>query len=67
MVFSAKTSGSDGWKAVISAISTLVEEATFESTVQGISFRGMDPSHVALIDISWPNSAFEKYECDSEI
>ena len=67
LVFSAKTSGSEEWKAVISAISTLVEEATFEATVEGISFRGMDPSHVALIDISWPNTAFEKYECDGDI
>src|SRR5436853_6265842 len=25
----------------------------------------MDPSHIALIDIHWPNHAFEKYECDS--
>ena len=65
--FSAKTTGSDEWKAVISAVSTLVEEATFEATIEGISFRGMDPSHVALIDISWPNSAFEKYDCDSDI
>ncbi|KAG2473809.1 MAG: hypothetical protein NPMRth3_5260002, partial [Nitrosopumilales archaeon] len=29
LVFSAKTSGSDDLKAIISAISTLVEEATF--------------------------------------
>ena len=67
LFFSAKTSGSDEWKAVISAVSTLVEEATFEATVEGISFRGMDPSHVALIDINWPNSAFEKFDCDSDI
>ena len=67
MTFSAKTSGSDDLKAIISAISTLVEEATFVATSEGITFRGMDPSHVALIDISWPNSAFEKYECDSDI
>lgn len=67
MVFSAKTNGSDDLKAIISAISTLVEEATFVSNAEGITFRGMDPSHVALIDISWPNSAFEKYECDSDI
>jgi len=66
-VFSAKTSGSDDLKAIISAISTLVEEATFVANAEGITFRGMDPSHVALIDISWPNSAFEKYECDSDI
>jgi len=67
LVFSAKTSGSDDLKAIISAISTLVEEATFVATAEGITFRGMDPSHVALIDISWPNSAFEKYECDNDI
>lgn len=67
MTFSAKTSGSDDLKAIISAISTLVEEATFVATAEGITFRGMDPSHVALIDISWPNSAFEKFECDSDI
>jgi proliferating cell nuclear antigen len=65
--FSAKTNTSNEWKAIISAISTLVEEATFEATVEGVSFRGMDPSHVALIDISWPNSAFEKYSCDGDI
>ncbi len=67
MTFEAKTSGSDDLKAIISAISTLVEEATFVATTEGITFRGMDPSHVALIDISWPNSAFEKYECDADI
>ena len=67
MVFTTKTSGSDDLKAIISAISTLVEEATFVATSEGITFRGMDPSHVALIDISWPNSAFEMYECDSDI
>ena len=67
LVFSAKTTGSEEWKAVISAVSTLVEEATFEATVEGISFRGMDPSHVALIDIKWPNTAFEKYDCDADI
>jgi len=67
LTFGAKTSGSDDLKAIISAISTLDEEATFVANSEGITFRGMDPSHVALIDISWPNSAFEKYECDDEV
>ncbi|NWG09242.1 MAG: proliferating cell nuclear antigen (pcna) [Nitrososphaerales archaeon] len=64
MVFLAKTSTSGEWKAVSSAISTLVEEATFEASLEGITFRAMDPSHVALVDLLWPKSAFEKYECD---
>lgn len=67
MVFVAKMEGSDDLKAIISAISTLVDEATFVASTEGITFRGMDPSHVALIDISWPNSAFAAYECDSDI
>lgn len=67
MVFEATTSGSDDLKAIISAISTIVEEATFVASSEGITFRGMDPSHVALIDILWPNTAFEKFECDSDV
>ena len=67
LMFSAKTKSPDQWKVITSAISTLVDEATFEATTEGISFRGMDPSHVALIDIFWPNSAFDSYKCDSEL
>ncbi len=67
MVFVAKTKSPDEWRAVTSAISTLVDEATFEASVEGISFRGMDPSHVALIDIHWPNSAFDEYDCDEVV
>ncbi len=63
----AKSVGPEGWKAIANAISTLLEEATFEATSEGLSFRGMDPSHIALVDIQWPNSAFEQYECNGEI
>ncbi len=63
-LFFAKTSSSQEWKAVASAVKTLVEEATFEATGESMTFRAMDPSHVALVDLSWPNTAFEKYECD---
>ncbi len=63
-MFFAKTASSQEWKAVASAVKTLVEEATFEATGESMTFRAMDPSHVALVDLSWPNTAFEKYECD---
>jgi proliferating cell nuclear antigen len=65
-LFFAKTATSTEWKAVSSAIKTLVEEATFEANTESLSFRAMDPSHVALVDLYWPNSAFEKYECDKQ-
>ncbi len=47
-----------------SAIKTLVEEATFEATSENLIFRAMDPSHIALVDLQWPNTAFERYEVD---
>ena len=36
MVLSAKISGSDDLKAIISAISTVVEEATFVANSEGL-------------------------------
>lgn len=63
-MFLAKSAASTEWKAVAAAIKTLVEEATFEATNEGLSFRAMDPSHVALVDLMMPNSSFEKYEVD---
>jgi proliferating cell nuclear antigen len=37
------------------------------AVIKGLLFRGMDPSHVALIDIHWPNSAFQKFYCNDSI
>lgn len=63
-MFYAKAATSSEWKAVGAAVKTLVEEATFDATGEGLTFRAMDPSHVALVDLSWPLTAWEKYECD---
>lgn len=66
MVFVAKTKTPSEWKILAQTIQTLVEEASFEGTTEGISFRAMDPSHVALVDLNWPNAGFEKYDCDKQ-
>ncbi|QQG48355.1 MAG: proliferating cell nuclear antigen (pcna) [archaeon] len=63
-MFFAKTATSQEWKAVAAAVKTLVEEATFEATSEALTFRAMDPSHVALVDLTLPNVSFEKYEVD---
>jgi proliferating cell nuclear antigen len=63
----AVTRTSEMWKSVVSGIMTIVDEASFEAGSAGLTFRSMDPSHIALIDLNWPNSTFEKYECPSNI
>jgi proliferating cell nuclear antigen len=59
--FVARTQSPIEWKTVTAAIQTLVEEATFDISADGITFRAMDPSHVALVDLFWPSSDFQKF------
>ena len=63
-MFLARTATSAEWKAIAAAVKTLVEEATFEANGEGLTFRAMDPSHVALVDLALPNSSFASFECD---
>jgi len=63
-LFLAKTATANEWRAIAAAVKTLVEEATFEANSEGMTFRAMDPSHVALVDLTLPNSSFQAYECD---
>jgi len=37
-------------KDMMSAISILIDEATFDLTSDGIKLRAMDPSRVAMVD-----------------
>ena len=54
MVLSAQISGSDDLKAIISAISTVVEEAT-SWQIQKVLHSTMDSIIMWHFDISWPN------------
>jgi len=50
------------WKAILNAIGDIVEEAMFIVNTDGITFRGMDPAHVAVIDVTFPKSSFDHLE-----
>jgi proliferating cell nuclear antigen len=62
-VFKASVSDAKLWKNLLGAISTLIEEADFNATPDGIKLRSMDPSHVAMVDFEWQKTAFEEYTC----
>ena len=50
------------WKAVLNAIGDIAEEAMFIVNDDGITFRGMDAAHVALLDVTFPKSSFHLIE-----
>ena len=49
------------WKTCVSAISSLIDEAAFKLTPEGLKMKAMDPSHVALVDFELPSAAFQEY------
>lgn len=51
------------WKNLMNAISTLIEEASFDIAPDGMKLRAMDPSHVAMVDFEYPKTAFHEYVC----
>ena len=56
------------FKDAIEAVSTLVDEAKFKLTAEGISVRAVDPANVAMVAFDLNAKAFETFEAsDSEI
>lgn len=60
--FDIRVYGNTELKQLLGSIDTLVEDATFKINEEGLTFRGMDPSHVALIDVNMSNMSFEKWD-----
>jgi len=64
-MFKAKISDAKLLRDMITAISTLVDEATFNITPEAIKLRAMDPSRVAMIDFEMPKTTFDEYTADT--
>ena len=62
-MFKLKVADSKLLRDMATAISILVDEATFKIEPDGLKLRAMDPSRVAMIDFEWPKTIFEQYEC----
>ncbi len=62
-MFKLKVSDAKLLRDMATAISILVDEATFKIDPEGLKLRAMDPSRVAMIDFEWPKTIFEEYVC----
>src|SRR5881296_1129378 len=62
-MFKATMNDARLFRNLLGAISSLIEEADFNATPDGIKLRSMDPSHIAMVDFEWPKTAFDNYEC----
>ena len=53
------------WKSILQAINEIAEEVMFICNQEGITFRGLDSSHVSLLEITFPRSSFISFNCTS--
>jgi len=62
-MFKLKVSDAKLLRDMCTAISILVDEATFKIEPDGLKLRAMDPSRGAMIDFEWPKTIFQEYTC----
>ena len=63
MTFSCTASNPKAWKGIAAAAGQIVEVANFQASPEGLSFAALDEGPFRMLDVIWPSSAFEKYEC----
>ncbi|RJS91178.1 proliferating cell nuclear antigen (pcna) [Candidatus Bathyarchaeota archaeon] len=66
-MFRLKTSDAKLLRDVITAVSTLIDEGTFNVNQDGIKLRSMDPSRVAMVDFTMQKTAFDEYVADQDV
>ena len=62
-MFKLKVADAKLLRDMATAISILVDEATFKINPENLKLRAMDPSRVAMVDFEWPKTVFEEYTC----
>ncbi len=62
-MFKLKVADAKLLKDMATAISILIDEATFKINPENLKLRAMDPSRVAMVDFEWPKTVFEEYMC----
>ena len=60
-MFKFKVSDAKLLRDMATAISILVDEATFKIDPEGMKLAAQDPLRVAMIDFEWPKSIFQEY------
>jgi proliferating cell nuclear antigen len=55
---------SETLKGVVDVVSTLVDEAKFSISADGLELKAVDPAHVAMVDMKVEKSAFEEFSAD---
>jgi len=65
-LFKVKVSDAKLLRDAVTALSTLIDEGTFNIDSDGIRLRAMDPSRVAMVDFTMQKTVFDEYGSDED-
>jgi proliferating cell nuclear antigen len=65
-LFKVKISDAKLLRDAMTAVSTLIDEGTFNTGSDGIKLRAMDPSRVAMVDFVMQKTVFDEYASDED-
>ncbi|UNQ72787.1 proliferating cell nuclear antigen (pcna) [Infirmifilum sp. NZ] len=54
------------WRYIIESLATIVDEANFVATPEGLTLRALDPGRIAMVDLYMPAGLFEEYSVEAE-
>lgn len=54
------------WRYMVASIEKIIDEGVIVASSEGVSLRALDTSHVAMVDLFYPASAFVEYSVDGE-
>lgn len=60
-LLSAKFTNVSEWRSSLRAINKISTDTIFTFNKEGITFRGIDPTHVALLEVNFPKSSFIEF------
>ncbi|MHA1130522.1 MAG: proliferating cell nuclear antigen (pcna) [Candidatus Helarchaeota archaeon] len=66
-MFKASLSSAGSFIKIIDALATIIDTGTFKVSQDGLSLKAMDPSHVAMVNLEMPSTAFTEFQCDETL
>jgi proliferating cell nuclear antigen len=55
------------WRYMIASIEKILDEGVFVATPEGISLRALDTSHIVMVDLLYPSSAFVEFTVERDV
>ncbi len=55
------------WRYTIASIEKILDEGVFIATPEGISLRALDTSHVVMVDLQYPYTAFTEFTVEKDV